>query len=68
MELVVTKCKECGVVDLEIYRVIKNNEEYQLCPNCGSEDSAEEIDGLEWQESMALADADLQNELLKDTK
>lgn len=63
-----TKCNECDVVDLGINRVIKDGEEYQLCPNCGSEDSVEEIDEREWAESMALSDADFQNELLEDVE
>lgn len=61
-----TKCRECDVVDLGINHVTKNDEIFDLCPNCGAEDSVKEIDELEWAENMALADADFQNELLKD--
>lgn len=61
-----TKCNNCDIVDLGINRVLKDNEEFQLCPNCGAEDSVEEIDELEWLEDMALADSDFQNELLED--
>lgn len=52
------KCRECDVVDLEATVIVRNDEEYQLCPNCGAEDSVEEIDELAWEEEMALADAD----------
>lgn len=61
-----TKCNNCDVVDLSINKVLKDDEEFQLCPNCGLEGTVEEIDEREWAESMALADADFQNELLED--
>lgn len=61
-----TKCKECDVVDLGVNKVIRNDEEFQLCPNCGAKDSVEEINELEWEESMALENGDAQNELEDD--
>lgn len=61
-----TKCKNCDVVDLGINRVNKFGEVYELCPNCGLEDTVEEVDEITWQEDMALADADFQNELLEE--
>ena len=58
-----TKCSECDIVDLGISRVIKNGEEYELCPHCGAEDSVEEIAEADWLESMELDRAYLENEL-----
>jgi hypothetical protein len=61
-----TKCTECNVTDLGVTRIIRNEEEYILCPNCGAEDTVEEIDELEWAEEVALEAADLENDLLTD--
>jgi len=61
-----TKCNECDVVDLGVVETKTTYEVVYRCPNCGAEDSVEEIDELEWAEDMALADADFQNELLEE--
>lgn len=61
-----TKCNECHIVDLGVTRIIKNEEEYLLCPNCGSEDSVKEIEASEWAEQLALDEADLENQLNED--
>ena len=61
-----TKCNNCDVVDLGINHIIREDEVFELCPNCGAEDSVEEIDEIEWAEKMALSDADTQNELEED--
>jgi len=61
-----TKCNNCDVVDLGINKIKQDDEIVELCPNCGMEDSVEEIDEIEWAENMALADADFQDELLED--
>lgn len=55
-----TKCNSCDVVDLGVNHVTKNDEIYDLCPNCGAEDSVEEVDEIEWAESMELVDSDIQ--------
>jgi hypothetical protein len=53
-----TRCRECGVVDLGVNKIIRDEEEFQICPNCGVDDSVEEIDELDWEEDMLLAEAD----------
>ena len=61
-----TKCNDCGIVDLGITRVIKNDEEYELCPNCGAEDSVEEVDELDWIQDMEDTEADKVLELMEE--
>jgi hypothetical protein len=61
-----TKCKECDIVDLGVNRINIFGEVHELCPNCGNEDSVEEIDELEWADNMESADADFTNELQND--
>lgn len=61
-----TRCIECNIVDLGVTKVIRNESEYLLCPNCGADDTVEEIDELDWVEDMVQEDADFQNELNED--
>jgi hypothetical protein len=61
-----TKCNNCDVVDLGINHITKNDEIFDLCSNCGAEDSVEEIDEMEWAEDMEMAEADFLNELQDD--
>lgn len=53
-----TKCGDCGIVDLGITRIVRNDEEYELCPNCGAEDSVEDIEELNWIEDMEDVETD----------
>jgi Zn finger protein HypA/HybF involved in hydrogenase expression len=57
-----TKCDECSALDLGVIRVIKNDEEFVLCPNCGAEDSVRQIDELEFLDDVALHHASLGDE------
>lgn len=61
-----TRCKECNIVDLGVTKFVKNGEEYVLCPNCGAEDSVEEIDELKWAEEMAQIEADHRTDIFRD--
>lgn len=61
-----TRCTECAIVDLGVTRIVKDDEEYVLCPNCGSEDSVEEIDADLWAEEIAEDEADKLNDWLKE--
>lgn len=58
-----TLCSECNIVDLGVTRIVKDGEEYILCPNCGAEDSVTEVDADLWAEDLIAADADLSNDL-----
>ena len=58
-----TLCNECSIVDLGVTRIVKDGEEYILCPNCGSEDSVVDVDADEWAEGIIAAEADLSNDM-----
>lgn len=59
-------CEECGVVDIEPKIVIKDDEEYELCPECDAEFSIREVDEAEWLKQMEDDEADKINDWIRD--
>ena len=47
-----TRCKECGLVDIEFIQHWGDDFAFIECPECGALDSQEEIDYNDWIEEM----------------
>ena len=52
------RCGECKTVDVEFLKFEMYGEECIVCPECGAEESAEEVDQIAWEEEMAEDEAD----------